>query len=318
MTGERGLINRGLTNGGLVNGGPVNRGLVNGGLVNSGLVNRVLDFSLVDGPGNRLVIFVQGCNFDCIACHNPYTIDVCDSCGGCVEPCPDEALSLTFDRGTPEVVVDRNVCTECDVCIEVCPINSTPLARRMEVSALLQRIGSVAPFISGITVSGGEATRQADFVVDLFSAVKSTPGLDRLTTMVDTNGSADRATWDRLAPVMDGAMVDLKALDPELHLRMTGQDNAPVLESIRHLAAIGKLYEVRLLMVPGHNDSAETVKRTAEWLLAVDPDMRVKLIGFRRHGVRPHHAHIAEAEPEHLAILERTLRAVGLSGVVVV
>ena len=34
----------------------------------------VVPFSWVDGPGNRFVVFVQGCPFDCLACHNPGTI----------------------------------------------------------------------------------------------------------------------------------------------------------------------------------------------------------------------------------------------------
>jgi len=283
-----------------------------------GLVNRILDFSLVDGPGNRLVIFVQGCNFNCVACHNPHTIDVCDSCGDCVEPCPEEALTLRVDRGVSRVGVDLGLCTGCDVCLEVCPAHSTPLARWMDVPAVVERISSVAPFISGITVSGGEATLQPGFLQALFSAVKSTPGLAHLTTLVDTNGSADRATWERLEPVMDGAMVDLKALDPEVHHRMTGQDNSVVLESIRHLASIGKLHEVRLLMVPGINDSVEMVERTGEWLWGVDPDVRVKLIGFRRHGVRPRYADIPEANPGHMSRLAGVLRGAGLIDVVTV
>ena len=30
-------------------------------------VSKVLTYSIVDGPGNRLVVFLQGCNFDCAA-----------------------------------------------------------------------------------------------------------------------------------------------------------------------------------------------------------------------------------------------------------
>ncbi len=39
-----------------------------------GIVTRILPFSSVDGPGNRSVVFLQGCNFDCLFCHNPETI----------------------------------------------------------------------------------------------------------------------------------------------------------------------------------------------------------------------------------------------------
>ncbi len=117
--------------------------------------------------------------------------------------------------------------------------------------------------------------------------MKADAQLSRLTCFVDSNGSTDLDTWQGLAPVMDGAMIDLKCLDDTIHRSMTGQSNAPVLRSIVELHDLGLLYEVRLLLVPGVNDDLALVARTGAWLAAVDPDIRVKVIGFRCHGVRP-------------------------------
>ena len=280
-----------------------------------GHLNDVVRFSAVDGPGNRFVVFLQGCNFNCIACHNPYTITECDSCGICVEPCPEAAL---FFDGRQQVVVDDDVCTDCDICIDVCPSDSTPLSKMVRLDSLTKQIEEVSPFLSGITVSGGEPTLQTDFVASLFWSIKCSEKLSQLTTFVDSNGHAPRNVWDRLLPVMDGAMIDLKALDPETHLMMTGSSNELVLDSIRYLAEWQRLYEVRLLMVPGKNDSPETVERTARWLHDIDPAMRIKLIGFRQHGVRPQFADIPEADPDHIAALAEIIRSVGIEELVVV
>ncbi|MDJ0496559.1 MAG: YjjW family glycine radical enzyme activase [Acidimicrobiia bacterium] len=280
-----------------------------------GHLNDVIRFSAVDGPGNRFVVFLQGCNYNCVACHNPYTINECDSCGKCVEPCPEMAL---FYDGHNQVAVDDDLCTDCDICIQVCPSDSTPLSKMVRLESLVRQIDEVSPFISGITVSGGEPTLQADFVASLFSSIKCSEKLSRLTTLVDSNGSASRAVWDRLLPVMDGAMIDLKALDPDTHIAMTGADNGPVLDTIRYLAEWQRLYEVRLLMVPGRNDSPDTVERTARWLYDIDPSMRIKLIGFRQHGVRPQFADIPEADPQHLEKLSGIIRGVGIEELVLV
>ncbi|MCL1693760.1 MAG: YjjW family glycine radical enzyme activase [Actinomycetia bacterium] len=280
-----------------------------------GRLNKVLRFSTVDGPGNRFVIFVQGCNFNCVNCHNPYTIADCNHCGLCVDPCPEDAL--TIEPG-PTVVVDRVACTSCDVCIEVCPFDSTPLAYAASVADVIEQIRETAKFISGITVSGGEATLQPEFIFDLFSAVKTDPDLAHLTTLVDTNGSAPSELWDRLSPVMDGAMVDLKALDGTVHIQLTGASNEPVLESIRHLALISRLSEVRLLIMPGYNDDDASIEDTVSWLRSVDPNMRIVVIGFRNHGVRPGVEYLEEADQETTERVGELIRAAGFQDVVVV
>lgn len=279
-----------------------------------GHLNNVIRFSSVDGPGKRFVVLLQGCNFNCIACRNPYTINECSSCGDCIEPCPE--LALSYD-GRQQVAVDDDLCTTCNICIDVCPSDSTPMSKMVRLDNLLQQIEEVSPFIAGITMSGGEPTMQTDFVASLFCSIKCSDKLGRLTTFVDSNGSADHTAWDRLLPVMDGAMIDLKALDPVTHAEMTGADNAAVLDSIRYLAEWQRLYEVRLLMVPGQNDSPAVVERTARWLYDVDPGMRIKLIGFHQHGVRPEFSDIPEAKSDHLEMLSEVIHGVGINELVV-
>lgn len=279
-----------------------------------GLVSDTLPFSLVDGPGNRFVVFMQGCDFDCIACHNPYTIHVCHHCGECVSACQSGALR--FDGR--EVHYDASVCTHCDDCVRACSYDSTPKARSVSVSALVERVREAAPYLSGVTVSGGEATQQSAFVRAFFERLGADPELSRLSRFVDSNGAAPDAVWDELEGVVDGAMIDLKAFDDDAHRRLTGAPNEQVLRTIERLARDGTLHEVRLLIVPGHNDDAATLSRTGRWLATIDPRLRVTLIAFRRHGTRPAGQALAEPDGAVMSAHEATLRAAGLERVLVV
>lgn len=277
-----------------------------------GLVSGTIPFSWVDGPGNRFVVFLQGCNFDCVACHNPFTIHPCHHCGECVPVCRSGALS--FDGR--EVTFDPEACSGCDDCLRACRYDSTPKARSRSVDSLLEEIRPLAPYLRGVTVSGGEATQQAPFVAALFAALARDPELQRLSRLIDSNGAADDAVWDLLEPLCDGVMVDLKALDPAVHRQLTGAENALVKRSIERLAAAGKLYEVRLLIVPGFNDLE--VKATADYLRGVDPQLRLKVMPFRRAGARPAAQTLPEPSAAQLSAVAEGLRGAGFREVVAV
>lgn len=218
------------------------------------LVASSIKFSWVDGPGNRFVLFLQGCNFNCLACHNPQTIPL-----------------------------------------------QTPRATQMSVHEVLDQIRQAMPYISGVTVSGGEATVQFQFVAELFRAIKEREEFVGLTTFIDSNGNAPVEVWKTLAPMTDGIMLDLKALNDPKHIELTGISNSAVLDSIRYLDSIGKLYEVRLLLVPGQNDSDKELIDTAMWLRGINPEMRIKINAFKTHGVRALARQWPEVSDEDLA-----------------
>ncbi len=198
-------------------------------------VSSWLPFSCVDGPGNRLVLFLQGCNFRCPGCHNPHTMGLCDHCGDCVPGCPGGALAMQEGR----VSWQAELCTHCDRCLDVCPRHASPKTRQMSVAEVLALLRRYGPLLTGVTVSGGEATTQLPFVIALFTAIKAAPDLARLTCLLDSNGSLGETGWQWLLPVLDGAMIDLKGWHEPVHLALTGRGRERVLASLQLLAQAG-------------------------------------------------------------------------------
>lgn len=97
------------------------------------LVNKIIPLSVVDGPGARTAIFLQGCNIACLYCHNPETQRRCVRCGVCVPACPAGALSLQREK----VAWDEARCIGCDTCIKVCPHFASPKVKWMTAAQVM-------------------------------------------------------------------------------------------------------------------------------------------------------------------------------------
>lgn len=247
--------------------------------MNKGYVNRILPFSSVDGPGNRTAIFLQGCNFNCLYCHNPETINHCNHCQVCVTHCPYGALSLEAEQ---RVSWNATLCQQCDQCLKVCPRTSSPKVRAMTVEDVLVQIRRTRAFITGITVSGGECTLQMDFLKELFREVKK---MD-LSIFIDTNGSIPLWEDQDFLDLFDRAMVDLKAFEEEEHYMLTGMGNSIVKRNIEFLAQNNKLHEVRTVIVEGLLNNQKNVDKTSRLISALNPEVIYKLIKYRPLGVR--------------------------------
>ena len=273
-----------------------------------GYINKILPHSFVDGPGNRSVIFLQGCPFHCRYCHNPYTINFCNHCGSCLEVCPAGAIILENQR--IEWLAEQ--CTDCDACIEVCPNFSSPKVHVLTPEDTWNRIKPNLPFISGVTFTGGEPVFQDKFLYESLKLIKQE---SELTTCIETNGFFSAGIFDHIIPLVDFVMVDFKAFHPEIHNHLTGKHNLNTKHNIKLLWETSKLFMVRTTIVPGFTDTHDEIRSISRFLVDIDPNIHLRLLRFRPHGVKDEARNWKSPGDKLMDQLCETARSTGLTHV---
>lgn len=241
-------------------------------------VNKIIPFSMVDGPGSRTSVFLQGCNIHCAYCHNPETQQLCCNCLTCVTGCPAKALSVKNNQ----VVWDEQKCVSCDHCLKICPHCASPRVWTLEAQEVFRRVQKNIPFIRGITVSGGECMLYPEFLGELFTRVKKAG----LTALIDTNGTVDFRSYPQLTRLCDGVMLDVKSWDPQTFSALTGTGNEVVKENLRYLAAENRLAEIRIVCLDEWVDAEAVINGVAKTLGEKTALQNLRLIPFRPFGVR--------------------------------
>ncbi len=189
------------------------------------------------------------------------------------------------------------------------------MAQLMSIEQVIQQISKVAAFIEGITVSGGEATTQLPFICALFQRIKDAPELRHLTCLVDSNGELPITGWEKLRPVCDGVMVDLKSWDNDAHLALTGKGNTRIKQSIQWLAQQRMLSELRLLVIPGQTDYVQESEALSAFISALG-DIPVRLNAFHAHGVYGEAKSWRSAGPQDVEAVSQALQARGITRII--
>ena len=121
----------------------------------------------------------------------------------------------------------------------------------------------------GITVTGGEALMQIDFLLELFRLAKQ----KNIHTCLDTSGVTYRPgeseynrKLDRLMDMTDLVMLDIKHIDPEGHKALTGHDNAGILAFAKYLDEKKIPVWVRHVVVPGITDDPGLLYRLGQFI----------------------------------------------------
>lgn len=161
-------------------------------------------------------------------------------------------------------------------------------AKEMSVAEVLAEIRKGIPFIRGITVSGGECMLQAEWLTDLFVAVKKLAAQTGhpLTCLIDSNGTIPFTQYPRLMEVCDGVMLDVKAWNKDVYHRLTqASDNEIVKENLNWLLEHDKLTEVRVVCLPGYVDVENVIQNISKTFDFIGKIVPVKLNPFRPQGV---------------------------------
>ncbi len=149
---------------------------------------------------------------------------------------------------------------------------------------MLEEIGRYAAFLKaaggGVTLSGGDPLFQPDFTRALLRGCKELG----LHTCLDTSGHLGHNADAAMLADTDLVLLDIKAWNPEVYLRLTGKPLQPTLDFAERLTAMGKPVWLRYVLVPGWTDVPEAVEALAEYARGLGNVQRVDVLPFHQMG----------------------------------
>ena len=117
-----------------------------------------------------------------------------------------------------------------------------------------------------------------------------------------TNGYMTEQALADIDGDLHAANVDLKAFTDDFYRKLVGARLKPVLDSIRRMWEMGIWLEVTTLLIPGRNDGEDELRRLAEFLVSLSPDIPWHVSRFH-----PTY-HLLDVPPTPLASVERAIR----------
>lgn len=212
-----------------------------------GRIFDIQKYSIHDGPGIRTIVFLKGCIMRCRWCCNPQS---------------QEYDIQTICENGRQQIIGRDVTVE-EVMVEV-----------RKDAMYYRRSGG------GVTLSGGEVLCQPEFTKALLEACKE----EGFTTAIETAGSVQYATIQRILPYVDYVLLDIKHVDHKKHKEFTGYENAIILENARQIAQTGANLTIRVPVIPTFNHTKEEVKAIANFACTLPGVKELHLLPYHRLG----------------------------------
>lgn len=231
-----------------------------------------------DGPGNRLVYHLQGCNLFCPWCANPEGIKI--------KGCLVQNKSVLNDAHCPnggivkgELLPEK--CNNCNSlnCLDFLDSGLKLSCQSYSVDDVVKEVqNSKLMFFEGggVTFTGGEATLQFDPLKETLNRLK----LIGINTAIETNGTIEKL--DELFPLTDHLIMDIKHYDKQKFATLGGNLET-VISNIKKAKNQGVHILLRIPLVNGFNAEISDAYGFAELLKSLNID-NIELLRYHEFG----------------------------------
>lgn len=150
-------------------------------------------------------------------------------------------------------------------------------------SELLQKIIHNRPYFKrnsgGVTFSGGEPLLQIDFLLEVCPMLKK----EGIHIALDTAG-VGIGKYDELLPYIDLVLLDIKHINYEGYLDLTGQSMDEFYKFVDSVNKNNTKVWIRQVIIPDVNDSKEYVEGLSKFLKQINNIEKIEFLPYHKMG----------------------------------
>ena len=147
-----------------------------------------------------------------------------------------------------------------------------PYLREMSPDEVMK----IARNYEGIAWTYNEPTIWHEFTLDVSKMAKK----EGLYTVYVTNGYINEEPLREIGQYLDAMNIDVKAFRDEFYRKIAGARLRPVIDTVERAYRMGIHIELTYLIIPDLNDDSKEIRKFAEWVYELSPEIPVHFSRF--------------------------------------